>query len=158
MADYTLVFTMLLMFVGGASGSTAGGVKVNTVGLIAATVWSSIKGREHAMAYEREFTNEQISRALTVVVLAAVLVSLVVFALTITEEFTFLRLSFETISAFGTVGLSTGVTPSMTLAGKLIIIFMMFVGRVGPLTLTLALVRRQRQAKFRYPEGTVRIG
>jgi trk system potassium uptake protein TrkH len=158
MADYTLFFTMLLMFVGGASGSTAGGIKVNTVGLIIATIWSSIRGKEYPGAFNREFMNQQIFRALAVIVLSLTFVSLVVFLLTITEGFRFLALLFETVSAFGTVGLSTGITPSLSLPGRLLITLTMFVGRLGPLTLTLALVRRQQPARFRYPREIVRIG
>jgi trk system potassium uptake protein TrkH len=158
MADYTLFFTMLLMFVGGASGSTAGGIKVNTVGLIIATIWSTIRGKEYPGAFNREFMNQQIFRALSVIALSMAFVSLVVFLLTITEGFRFLNLLFETISAFGTVGLSTGITPSLSLAGRLLITITMFVGRLGPLTLTLALVRRQQTARYRHPKEIVRIG
>jgi trk system potassium uptake protein TrkH len=158
MADYTLFFTMLLMFVGGASGSTAGGIKVNTIGLIIATIWSSIRGKEYPGVFNREFTNQQIFRALAVIVLSVALVSLVVFLLTITEGFRFLDLLFETVSAFGTVGLSTGITPSLSLPGRLLITITMFVGRLGPLTLTLALVRRQQPARYRHPKEIIRIG
>jgi len=157
-ADYTLFFTMLLMFVGGASGSTAGGVKINTFGMLVATIWSTIRGREHAGAFGRQFSTQQIHRALTLVMVSLGLVSLVVFILTITEEFSFLRLLFETFSAFGTVGLSTGITPDLSIAGRLIITATMFIGRLGPLTLALALIQRQQPAAYHYPEEAVRIG
>jgi trk system potassium uptake protein TrkH len=86
------------------------------------------------------------------------LISLIVFILTITEEFRFLNLLFETISAFGTVGLSTGITPDLSVAGRLVITFTMFVGRLGPLTLALALIQRQKTTAFKYPEEVIRIG
>jgi len=157
-ADYTLFFTMLLMFVGGASGSTAGGIKINTFGMLVATIWSTIRGRERAGAFGRQFNTQQIHRALTLVMFSLGLVCLVVFILTVTEEFHFLNLLFETVSAFGTVGLSTGITPNLSMAGRLIITGTMFAGRLGPLTLALALIQRQQPTAYRYPEEAVRIG
>jgi len=159
MADYSLFFTIVLMFIGGAAGSTAGGIKVNTFGMLTATIWSSIRGKEHAGAFGREFASQLISRALTLVMLSIGLLALVVFVLTITDEqFGFLNLLFETVSAFGTVGLSTGITPELSVAGRLIITAVMFIGRLGPLVLALALAQRQRPSIYRYPQDEVRIG
>lgn len=158
MADYSLFFTILLMFVGGAAGSTAGGIKVNTFGMLIATMWSSLKGKEHAGAFGREFTSQQIHRALALVMLALGLITFVVFLLTVTEDFRFLNILFETFSAFGTVGLSTGITPDLSIAGKLIIVVTMFIGRLGPLILALSLIQRQLPSKYRYPQDEVRVG
>jgi len=166
MTSYSLFFTIMLMFVGGASGSTAGGVKVNTFGVLLATVWSSLRGREHAEAFGREMRPQLVYRALTVAMLALGLLGIVTLVLTITEAhstvdgepFQFIQVLFETTSAFGTVGLSTGITPFLTLAGKFIIIATMFAGRLGPLTLALSLVRGQRTTQYRYPQDQVRIG
>lgn len=158
MADYALFFTMFLMLIGGASGSAAGGIKVNTFGLIIATIWSALRGRQYPGAFEREFMIAQVFRALAVLVLAFGVVGLVTFALSITEGFDFIRLLFEAVSAFGTVGLSTGVTPDLSIAGRLMIIITMFIGRLGPLTLTLALVRAQKVHPYRYPKEILRIG
>jgi len=158
MANYALFFIMLLMFVGGASGSAAGGVKVNTFGLVLATIWSSIRGREHPGAFNKEFMNQQIFRALAVIMISIGFVFVVVFLLTVTESFDFLKILFEAVSAFGTVGLSTGITPDLSVAGRLLITALMFAGRLGPLTLTLALVKKQRPTKYRYSREVVRIG
>lgn len=159
MAAYSLFFTILLMFVGGAAGSTAGGIKVNTFGMLIATIWSSIRGKEHAGVFEKEFMSQQINRALTLVALAIGLLSVVVFILTITDEkFGFLNILFETVSAFGTVGLSTGITPELSLAGRLLITATMFIGRLGPLLLVLSLAQRQQPSTYRYPQDEVRIG
>jgi len=161
MTAYSLFFTIMLMFIGGASGSTAGGVKVNTFGVLLSTVWSSLRGREHAEAFGRELRPQQIHRGLAVAMLALGLVGIVTLVLTITENdkpFQFIDVLFETVSAFGTVGLSTGITPALTLAGKSIIIVTMFAGRLGPLTLALLLVQRQRTTEYRYPQDQVRIG
>jgi len=158
MTDYALFFIMILMFVGGASGSAAGGVKVNTLGLVFATIWSSLRGREHPGVFDREFMNQQVFRALAVIIISLGVVSLVIFFLTITEEFRFLNIAFEAVSAFGTVGLSTGITPDLSIPGRLLITATMFAGRLGSLTLVLALVKKQRTSKYRYPIEVVRIG
>ena len=159
MAAYSQFFTILLMFVGGAAGSTAGGIKVNTFGMLVSTIWSTIRGKEHAGAFGREFANQQIHRALALVMLALTLIFIVVFVLTITDKgFGFLKLLFETVSAFGTVGLSTGITPDLSVAGRLIITAVMFIGRLGPLILALALTQRQQPSTYRYPQDEVRLG
>ncbi len=158
LAHYALFFTMFLMFVGGAAGSTAGGIKVNTFGMLAATIWSTIKGREQAGAFGREFSIQQLYRAVAVVILSLGLVALVGFLLTLHEESSFIGLMFEAVSAFGTVGLTTGITPYLSTASRIIITVTMFVGRLGPLALTLALLQRQRPSQYRYPEEMVRTG
>jgi trk system potassium uptake protein TrkH len=157
-AVYSLFFTMLLMFIGGASGSTAGGIKVNTFGLLAATIVSTVRGDENPTAFQREINTEQIHRALTLVILSVVFIFVIVFCLTITEKIDFIDLLFETISAFGTVGLTTGITPLLSTAGRVFIILTMFVGRIGPLTLILSLTLRQRRTDFSFPREAVRIG
>jgi trk system potassium uptake protein TrkH len=158
LTQYALFFIMFLMFVGGAAGSTAGGIKVNTFAMLAATIWSTIRGREHAGAFGREFNSQQLYRAIAVVMLSLGLVAVVGFLLALHEETGFIKLFFETFSAFGTVGLSTGITPHLSVAGRIIITITMFVGRLGPLALTLALLQRQRPTQYRYPEEMVRIG
>ena len=157
-AIYSLFFTMLLMFIGGASGSTAGGIKVNTFGLLVATIISTLRGNEHPTAFQRAINIEQINRALTLVILSVVFIFTVVFCLTIIENLDFIDLLFETISAFGTVGLSTGVTPLLSVAGRILIIVTMFVGRIGPLTLILSLTLRQQHSDYNFPREAVRIG
>lgn len=157
-ANYALFFVVILMFIGGASGSTSGGIKVNNFSMLSATMWSTITGKEHAGAFGREFSIQQVNRSLTVVFLSLGFLSVALLSLTLTEKFNFLDLLFETVSAFSTVGLSTGITPSLSLAGRIVIIVTMFVGRLGPLTMALALVQRQRMAKYRYPQETVRTG
>lgn len=158
LALYSLFFSMLLMFIGGSAGSTAGGVKVNTFGLLIATLLSTLRGNDATTAFGRQITVEQINRALTMIILAAVLVSVIVFCLSITEDFGFHDLAFETISAFGTVGLSTGITPQLSIAGRLLIILTMFIGRIGPLTLILSLTMRLHPSDYAYPKEMVRIG
>lgn len=158
MVDASLFFTMFLMFVGGASGSTAGGIKVNTFGLLVSAVVSSLRGREKAVAFGREFSDENTYRALTLAFVYLASVAVVVLALSATEKIGFVSLLFDTFSAFGTTGLSTGITPDLSVAGRLIITASMFAGRLGPLALVSAMTRAARPAAFRYPKDVVRIG
>ncbi len=158
LATYGLFFTMLLMFIGGASGSTAGGIKINTLGILGATIWSTVRGKERAGAFGYEFIGQQVARALSLVIMALGLLFVVVFILTLTDPFDFLELLFETVSAFGTVGLTTGITQSLSTVGRFIITATMFVGRLGPLALVLSLTQGQQPAEYRYPKGVVRIG
>ncbi len=158
MTEGGLFLTIVLMYIGAASGSTGGGIKVNSFAVLVSAVVSSVRGRNTATAFGRELPQDLIHRALTVALLALGLVAGVTFILTITEPFTFLQLLFETTSAFGTVGLSTGITPELSLIGKLLIIGTMYLGRVGPLTVALALAQRDQPVRYRYPEGRVKIG
>jgi trk system potassium uptake protein len=155
---YTLFFTMILMFIGGSAGSTAGGIKVNTIGLIVATIWGTIKGKEHPGAFGREFPVEQIYRALTLLVFSLTIIAVAFFILSITESFNSIDILFETVSAYGIVGLSTGITPELSPGGKVLIVIMMFMGRLGPLAMIMALARNKRASKYRYPVDSVRIG
>ncbi|HEY31801.1 MAG TPA: Trk family potassium uptake protein [Dehalococcoidia bacterium] len=158
LANYALFFTMLLMYIGGAAGSTAGGIKVNTFGMLTATMWSTLRGRERPGVFGRAFNPQQIYRALVVVMLSIGMLAIVVLLLTVTEEFRFLDVLFEAFSAFGTVGLTTGITSQLSVAGRLIIVATMFIGRLGPLTLGLSLIQRQKPTSYRYPTDNVRIG
>ena len=157
-ADHTLAFIAFLMFIGGAAGSTAGGVKVGTFGIVISAVVSSIRGKENGEAFGRTFLPEQILRALTVIVLVLGMGAIVTLILIITEDFNFIDILFEVFSALGTVGLSTGITPHLSLAGRVVLIPTMFIGRLGILTIVLSLVRHQQTTTFCYPRGYVRIG
>ena len=158
MTEQGLLLTIALMFIGAASGSTGGGIKVNTFAVLTAAVISSIRGSTVATAFGRELPQDHVYRALTVALLALGLVFGVTFILTITEPFGAIKLLFETTSAFGTVGLSTGLTPDLSTIGRLLITATMYVGRVGPLTVALALAQREEHSGFRYPEGRLKIG
>ncbi|MGH2584222.1 MAG: TrkH family potassium uptake protein [Dehalococcoidia bacterium] len=154
----TLLLLAALMFVGGAAGSTAGGVKVNSVAVLAATVLSAVKGRPHVVVFWRTIPMRTVMRALTVAVLASLFVFAAAFTLTATESITFLPLLFEATSAFGTVGFSTGITHELDVLSRLVLILAMFVGRLGPLTLAVALAGPDDEARVRYPDADVRIG
>jgi trk system potassium uptake protein TrkH len=156
MKEFSLFFTMFLMFIGGASGSTAGGIKMGTLGILVSVALSSLQGREHAEAFGREIDPQLVMKALALVFVALMLVALVTLALTVTEDFAFTKILFEAFSAVGTVGLTTGITPSFSMSGRLIIVLAMFFGRIGPLVLTSLLVHRP--SSRRYPPAIIRIG
>lgn len=158
MDEATQFFTMGLMFIGGGSGSTAGGIKVGTLAIIVAAALSTMRGREHTEAAGREIRRADIDRALTIALLGALLIFSASVVLAQLEEHEFLPILFEATSAFGTVGLSTGITPDLTDGGLLVLTAMMFVGRLGPLTLVLALLQRAKPQLRRLPEERVRIG
>ena len=155
---HTNFFVMVLMFIGGASGSMAGGIKVNTFAIILVAVVASIRGRAHVEVFGREVPDVQIQKALTIAFMGIAFIFLVGFLLVITEGFPFDNLMFETVSAFGTGGLSTGITSALSVWGKTLIVITMFVGRIGPLTIALALGQRPQRAVYRYSQERVRIG
>lgn len=155
----TLLLTMMLMFVGGSPGSTAGGVKTTTFGVIIAAFISTIRGRRDAEFNRRRIERAAVDRAWALVILGFSLVLLSSFVLLLTEQAGFLEVIFETMSAFGTVGLSMGLTPALSPIGKLVVSFTMYAGRVGPLTLFIALTRRQAYPpRIRYPEEKLIVG
>lgn len=160
----TLFMTIGLMLIGGASGSTAGGVKLATVAILLLTVLSTLRGRHETQAFGRRIATPLVFRALAVTSLFLFAHFLLTLALAISEDvvahqdFGFLPMMFETMSAMATVGLSTGITPEVSTAGKVILCVCMYVGRLGPLTAVYALQRRQRQTRYRFPEAVVRIG
>lgn len=157
--QHTNVFFTSLMFVGGASASVAGGIKVNTIAVVLVAVLSTLRGSSRATAFGREIPHDQVRRAMTVGAVATALVFLVALTLTFAErEFPFIDLLFESVSAFGTVGLSTGLTPDLSRWGHFILIFSMLLGRIGPLTLGLAMVQRSQGDLYRYAQERVTIG
>lgn len=163
----TLFFTIFLMFVGASPGSTGGGIKTTTFGLLCALVVARWRGHGRARMFRRTIPHAVMDRALLLALLAWALVSLAIGLLVFTEghgvpfaaaEPRFVALMFEAVSAFGTVGLSTGITPALSPLGKLVLVALMFAGRVGPLTLVLAVGPRQERGRFRYAEENVMIG
>lgn len=148
-----------LMFIGGASGSVAGGIKVNTFAVIVVAVFSTLQGRQRASIFNREISSLIVKRAMVIGAIGTSVVFIFSFLLTAVEsEFDFIDLLFEIVSAFGTVGLSTGLTPDLSRWGHLILIFAMFIGRVGPLALGLAMTQRTQRENYRYTQERVTIG
>ncbi len=151
--------TVILMFIGGSPGSTAGGLKTSTFGIILCTAISVIKGKENADIFGRTIPRGLQLKAVTLLIIGMGLVTTVTMALTIAEpNEAFLDVLYEATSAFGTVGLTTGVTQRLSEPGKIIIIMLMYLGRVGPLTVVMALISRKKGTNYKYPEGKILIG
>lgn len=159
----TLYLTIILMFIGASPGSTGGGVKTSTFAIVIASLWTTIRGLKDVVMFKRRIPIEMISKSLLLVMLAVIFCTVCTLFLIKTQNIKYLDAMFEVVSAFGTVGLSVGDGGVRSLSalfsdgGKLLISFIMFAGRVGPITLAMALVA-QREENFRYPEGKVMIG
>lgn len=153
------ILTAGLMFVGGASGSVAGGIKVNTVAVVLVAVFSIIRGRNNASAFGREVPLPQVQRAMVIGAFSTAFVFFVVLVLSIVEEdLGFQNVFFESVSAFGNVGLSTGFTGGLSSLGQLVVVMTMFIGRLGPLTAGLLMAQRLQLDMYRYPRERVTIG
>jgi len=151
----------VLMFIGASPGSTGSGIKTTTVALLVLTVIGVIRGRRDVAVFQRRISQEQIMRAVVLFLLGILMVMAVALALSFTEReqvTDFLPVLFEATSAFSNNGLSMGLTPHLSPAGKLLLTVTMMAGRVGPLTVAFALTQRQRKETYRYPEEKVLIG
>ena len=154
--------TIILMFIGGSPGSTAGGLKTTTAVILFMTVVSVVKGREDTEIFERRINKELVYRSFAIAVIAMTWVVIVTMVLSITVQkgILFEYFLYEATSAFATVGLTLGVTTKLTIVGKIIIALTMFAGRVGPLTIILALAKHKssKPGNIRYPEDKILIG
>lgn len=155
----TLFLIIFLMFVGASPGSTGGGIKTTTFAILLGAVWSQIRGKEDVVFFKKRIMYDTIYKSLTVTISGLFIVIFVTMLLTITEQGKdFLMILFEATSAFGTVGLSMGLTPELSPFGKVIIMCTMFAGRVGPLTIAYAVTLHRKPDPFRYPKGKIMIG
>ncbi|RMH55487.1 MAG: potassium transporter [Candidatus Hydrogenedentota bacterium] len=166
-SNATLFLLMMLMFIGGSPGSTAGGVKTTSFAVFIALVVSRFRNRKRPEILSRTVSYGTMERLLTLLAGASLVLAVSIFSLTITEAAnpaivahprSFLALCFEAFSAFGTVGLSTGITPHLTTAGKIILCVLMFLGRTGPLTLAVLISSGRREYQYEYPEEDIIIG
>ena len=157
---YTLYFMTLLMFIGGSPGSTAGGIKTTTLAILMQSIVSTLKNKKKVEIFDRTISSPIVVRATAITFISIVITSLFVLLLMRLEpDQNFLTIIFEVMSAGGTVGLSLGLTSFLSFAGKLAICFVMFIGRIGPLTLILAIGQQDKdKGKFDYPEGRIMIG
>jgi len=158
MREPTLVVQVVLMFVGTAPTSTGGGIKVTTLALVVLIVVAQVRGQERITLFWRTLPRTLVSRALSVLAAASLLVLLSTLALMVSDGLELLPALFEVTSAFGTVGLSLDVTPYLSTFGKILISVVMFLGRVGPITFIVALAARQRTPQYKYPEEEIAIG
>ena len=154
----TLLAIIFLMFVGASPSSMGGGVKTSTAAILFISLVGSVTGKRDPLAFGRQIPQQTVYKAFTIVTISVMLISLVTLTLSFTEAAPLFSLLFEVTSAFGTVGLSTGITPKLSDAGKVLITLTMFAGRVGTLTLLMALALRPRKERLKYPEGKIVIG
>jgi trk system potassium uptake protein TrkH len=159
MSEGGLLVLIGLMFVGGAAGSTAGGIKVQTFAVLFFAILSAVRGDDEVRAFRRTLPLMLVMRALAVALLSIAWVFAVALALNLAEDsHVFGHVLFEAFSAFGTVGYTAGVTPSFSPAGQMILVVAMFAGRLGPLSLVLAIAAREHQVRYRWAQESARIG
>lgn len=150
--------TDVLMFIGGGSAGTAGGIKVTTFGLLGFVIWSEMRGETRVNVGRRRVPETNQRQALAIALLGVGAVVSSTFVLLNLTNHSLERVLFETISAFGTVGLSTGITADLSKAAELLLVVLMFVGRTGPLTVASALALRERGRRFELPEERTIVG
>ncbi|WP_303691700.1 TrkH family potassium uptake protein [Megamonas hypermegale] len=158
LTEPTLLFIMFLMFIGGSPASTGGGIKTTTIAVIFAAIWSLIRGREDVVIFERTVPPIIIFRALSIFFVSASVVFLTTMFLCLTEDIPLGKIFFEAVSMFSTVGLPTGTVSEMQPFSRVVIIFVMLMGRIGIISFGMALVVRRKKTKIRYPEDKFIIG
>lgn len=164
LASPTLFFMIILMFVGASSGSTGGGIKTNTLGILIGGAWSMVKNRDNVYLFKKTVPKIIFRKCVMIAGLAGAWLVIFTMLLSFVEAGKeampnyFLRIFFEVTSAFGTVGLSTGITPILSSFGKFLLMMTMFAGRVGPLTLALAVAIKEDKFLYKYPEEKVMVG
>lgn len=160
MTEVSKVGSILLMFIGAAPGSTGGGIKVTTFGIIVMAITSNIRGENETIILKRKVSQEIVNKALSIASLALVIIFTMTIIIIGVEKIDFISVLYEVTSAFGTVGLSTGITPGLHSISKILLIFTMFLGRVGPLTFAIAIAMNANKKKNHsvYPEGKIMVG
>ncbi|RKN85908.1 TrkH family potassium uptake protein [Paenibacillus ginsengarvi] len=154
----TQFFILLLMFIGAAPGSSGGGIKVTTFAILIGAMIAMIRGKEDIVMFRYRIAKDRIYKAITFTLLSFFLIVIAAMVLSTTEDFPFLGILFEVTSAYGTTGMSMGLTSQLTEFGKVVIILLMFIGRLGPVTLAFTLTSKPEKELFRYPEGKITIG
>jgi trk system potassium uptake protein TrkH len=154
----SVFMSIILMFIGASPGSTGGGIKTTTFAIIVLSVLALISGNRDVNVFRKKIDEDTIKRVMALISISIFILSVLIFILLITEKFSFDQVIFEAFSAFGTVGLSMGITAKLTGIGKLIIIILMYMGRVGPLTLIFALSERNPKINYQYIEEKINIG
>ncbi|RDI43115.1 TrkH family potassium uptake protein [Falsibacillus pallidus] len=157
MDESTIFLFLILMFIGAGSASTGGGIKLTTFLVIGLAVISFIRGKDDVFIFKRTIKPNIVMKSLAITITSISIVVLAVFLLNITEKASFVKVLFEVVSAFGTVGVTMGLTGSLSFLGKIIIILVMFAGKLGPLTLAF-LIAKPNKANFKYPSEEVMTG
>ncbi|WP_291255597.1 TrkH family potassium uptake protein [Fusobacterium sp.] len=156
--DATIFISCILMFIGASPGSTGGGIKTTTFGIIMFYVIGIVKKKENIEVFNRRIDWEILNRALAILVIGITYVAFIITCILVVESFPMEQVVFEVISAFGTVGLTLGITPHLSVFSKILIIITMFVGRLGPLTFALAIGESKNKAISKYPKENILVG
>lgn len=156
--DSTALLLIGLMFIGGSPGSTAGGIKTTTFGVLVLATYSVIKGQKEPVVFNKHISDESIKKALSIFVISFFIVFLVSFIITITDDFNFMDTLYETVSALATVGASKGITADLSKIAKILLGFCMYLGRIGPMTMAFAFGLKPDEKLIRYPECFISIG
>lgn len=156
----TKALMCIYMFIGGSPAGTAGGVKTVSLAIIIAVMHSVFKGEDHVNIFKRRIENDLLKRTISIFMISLGLVFLGILILCITENHDFIDLCFEVFSAFATVGLTAGFTPGLSFVGKIVIITLMYIGRIGPITMVLSFMRKSQKnnGKMIFPKGEIIIG
>lgn len=157
LSETSILLIIILMFIGAGSGSTGGGIKLTTFVVIVLSVIAYLKGKEEIVIARRSISEKLIVKSLAITMISLLFVVSAIFILSITERAPLLYVFFEVVSAFGTVGLTLGLTYSLTVVGKFVIIAVMFIGKLGPLTLVYSFAKQEKE-KVRYPSEEVLTG
>ncbi len=163
LTSQSLFLLVLLMFIGASPGSTGGGIKTTTFVVLIASVYAMLTSSDDVEILKRRLPRNVVNKALSIVVISVVVLCLFIMILLVTERFahgreSFLQIVFEMVSAMGTVGLSTGVTPELSYIGRFVVIMAMFIGRIGPITLALAIGQKEKRVNYHYVEEHMMVG
>lgn len=156
--DSTSLLLMGLMFIGGSPGSTAGGIKTTTFGVLVLATYSIIKKQKEPVVFKKHISDESIKKALSIFMISFAIVLLVSFIITITDDFNLIDILYETVSALATVGASRGITGELSKIAKILIGFCMYLGRIGPMTMAFAFGLETDDKLIRYPESFISLG
>jgi trk system potassium uptake protein len=158
MTTPTILLIMMYMFIGGGSSSTAGGMKLSTLLVVIAALFSIFQGRKSTQVNKRTIPQQTVNQALAVGAFHTFSIAVTVFILSISENVSLRYLTFEVISAYSTVGLTLGATPNITEFGQVVLALAMFIGRLGPIILLIALANPQRASRIEYPQEDIAVG
>lgn len=158
LTNASALISIILMYIGASPGSTGGGIKTTTFAILILAIFSMIRGSKDVTVFKRKISEQHIKTVLSLIGMSLIFIVSLIFILMLIEPFPFVKIVFEALSAFGTVGLSMGITSSLSSAGKTIIVILMYIGRIGPLTLIYALSQRKRKFHVEFTEEKIGIG
>jgi len=158
LTNASALVSIILMYIGASPGSTGGGIKTTTFAVLMLTMFSMIRGSRDVTVFRKKISEQSIKNVLSLIAISLIFIVSCIFILMLIEPFPFVKIVFESLSAFGTVGLSMGITGSLSTAAKTIIVILMYIGRIGPLTLIYALAQRKRMFHLEYTEEKIGIG